>query len=169
MESWDDCAYTALIVFGYLVRDGRVLIVRRANEPYRGQRTIPGGRKKRGETLREALAREILEETGCTVRSLEYAGMLHGIVDGEKMEYLSVYFVCRDFDGEPRGSDEGTVEWMDVEESLTAADMHPIYRRLVPHILSGDYPVEGSMRIPAGAEPEYVFLGPGVHPATAAR
>jgi len=48
MESWKGFAYTALIVFGYLVRGNKVLIVRRANEPYKGQRTVPGGRKQRG-------------------------------------------------------------------------------------------------------------------------
>ena len=99
MESWKGFAYTALIVFGYLVRGNKVLIVRRANEPYKGQRTVPGGRKQRGETLREALVREMEEETGCRVRSMEYAGMLHALVEGRDMEYLSVYFISRDFEG----------------------------------------------------------------------
>ncbi len=110
MESWEGCAYTALIVFGFLIRDGKVLIVRRANDPYRGERTVPGGRKQRGESLRQALAREIKEETGCVVKGAEYAGTLHAVVEGDEMEYLSVYFVCRNFNGEPHGSDEGEVE-----------------------------------------------------------
>ena len=114
MESWERCAYTALIVFGYLVRGNKVLIVRRANDPYKGQRTVPGGRKQRGETLREAMVREIAEETGCGVRSMEYAGALHAIVEGRDMEYLSVYFISRDFEGEPGGSVVWSVLCMDL-------------------------------------------------------
>ena len=169
MESWEGCAYTALIVFGYLVRGNKVLIVRRANDPYKGQRTVPGGRKQRDETLREALVREIEEETGCRVRSMEYAGMLHALVEGGDMEYLSVYFISRDFEGEPRGSGEGAVEWMDIDESLAMEDMHPTYLRLVPYILKGNYPVEGSVRIRTDGEPEYRLSGPGKHPAPEGR
>ena len=168
MESWKGCAYTALIVFGYLVRGNKVLIVRRANDPYKGQRTVPGGRKQRGETLREAAVREVEEETGCRMRSMEYAGMLHALVEGRDMEYLSVYFISRDFEGEPRDSEEGTVEWMDIDESLTMEDMHPTYLRLVPYILKGNYPVEGSVRISADGESEYRLFGPGEHGLSAA-
>lgn len=47
--------------------EGRVLLVRRAHDPGRGQWSVPGGRVESGETLEEACAREVLEETGYVV------------------------------------------------------------------------------------------------------
>jgi len=47
---------------------GRLLLVRRANEPGRGLWSLPGGRVEAGETDAVALAREVAEETGLTIR-----------------------------------------------------------------------------------------------------
>ena len=91
--------------------------------------------------------------------------MLHGIVEEDEMEYLSVYFVSRDFEGEPRDSEEGAVEWMNIADSLSATDMHPIYRLLMPRIISRDIPVEGVMRMRDGEPPDYLLLGPGARPS----
>ncbi len=53
---------------GALVFDAeRVLLVQRGNEPARGRWAIPGGRVKWGETLAEAVAREVQEETGIQI------------------------------------------------------------------------------------------------------
>lgn len=46
------------------IDDGRLLLVRRRNEPGRGSWAVPGGRVEAGETLQEAVVRELLEETG---------------------------------------------------------------------------------------------------------
>jgi 8-oxo-dGTP diphosphatase len=47
---------------------GRLLLVRRANDPGRGRWSLPGGRVERGETDQQALIREMQEETGLTVQ-----------------------------------------------------------------------------------------------------
>lgn len=54
---------------GAIIRDdqGRVLLVRRANEPGRGLWSLPGGRIEVGESEAVAVAREVLEETGLVV------------------------------------------------------------------------------------------------------
>ncbi len=54
---------------GAVVRDpqGRLLLVRRANEPSRGLWSLPGGRLEAGESAQEAAAREVREETGLDV------------------------------------------------------------------------------------------------------
>jgi 8-oxo-dGTP diphosphatase len=144
-EPWDDYAYTALIVFCFLIRDGKILLIRRANEPYKGQVTIPGGRKKRGETLKQACAREMLEETGYVLKDMQFAGILHAYREGDKMEYLSHYFICRSFDGTLRASEEGELLWADIDASLSLPDIHPFYVRLFPDIIGGNLPVEVSV------------------------
>ena len=51
-------------VAAVVVDDGRVLLIRRRNEPARGRWTLPGGRVLPGERLAEAVVRELAEETG---------------------------------------------------------------------------------------------------------
>ena len=46
------------------IDDGRLLLVRRRNEPGLGSWSVPGGRVEPGETVQEAVVRELLEETG---------------------------------------------------------------------------------------------------------
>jgi 8-oxo-dGTP diphosphatase len=54
-----------------VLREGRVLLVQRGMAPANGLWAIPGGALELGETLREAAEREILEETGITIRAGE--------------------------------------------------------------------------------------------------
>ena len=46
------------------IDDGRLLLIRRGNEPGRGTWSVPGGRMEPGETIQEAVVRELREETG---------------------------------------------------------------------------------------------------------
>jgi 8-oxo-dGTP diphosphatase len=71
-RSYPDRPYLA--VSAAIIRDGRVLIVRRANPPAHGLYTLPGGVVERGETLAEALKREITEETGLVIEPIALAG-----------------------------------------------------------------------------------------------
>ena len=63
-----------LAVSAAIVRDGRVLVVRRALPPAYGLHTLPGGGVELGETLEQAVAREIREETGLEIEPLALAG-----------------------------------------------------------------------------------------------
>lgn len=56
-----------LAVSAGIFRDGKILLVRRARDPARGVYTFPGGRVEFGESLHEAVAREIREETGLSI------------------------------------------------------------------------------------------------------
>jgi len=63
-----------LAVSAGIFRDGKILLVRRAREPAKGVYTFPGGRVEFGESLTEALIREIREETGLVIEIVGLAG-----------------------------------------------------------------------------------------------
>lgn len=68
--------------------DGRLLLIRRGNEPGRGLWSVPGGRVEPGESQHTALVREMLEETGLAVRP----GRLVGSV--RRGRYLITDYLC---------------------------------------------------------------------------
>ncbi|UFZ07322.1 NUDIX domain-containing protein [Bradyrhizobium ontarionense] len=63
-----------LAVSAAIFRDGKTLLVRRARAPAKGVYTLPGGRVEFGESLHEALAREVMEETGLSMAIIGLAG-----------------------------------------------------------------------------------------------
>jgi ADP-ribose pyrophosphatase YjhB (NUDIX family) len=69
-----------LAVSAAIVRDGKVLLVRRARNPALGIYTLPGGGVETGETLMQAVTREVREETSLIVEPVALAGHREVIV-----------------------------------------------------------------------------------------
>ena len=63
-----------LAVSAVIFRDGKVLLVRRSRSPGKGFYSLPGGRVEHGESLHQALAREVDEETGLRIDIVGLAG-----------------------------------------------------------------------------------------------
>lgn len=117
-------------VAGAVVRDGRVLLIRRGREPMLGEWTLPGGALEVGETMLDGVVREVLEETGMAVRPLELLALLDRIVRDEsgavEFHYVLMDWLCEVLpDAEPAttsaGSDALEVAWVSAEEMAEMA------------------------------------------------
>ncbi|HEX6954448.1 MAG TPA: NUDIX domain-containing protein [Agromyces sp.] len=117
-----------VLAAGAVVTDpqGRVLLVRRARDPQRGRWSVPGGRVEPGESLEQAAAREVLEETGLRV---ELAGELWSvrIPAGPGREYQVHDFAATVAGGDlAPGDDAADVRW------VAPAELHSL--RLTDHL-----------------------------------
>jgi 8-oxo-dGTP diphosphatase len=110
-----------LAVSAAIVRDGKVLVVRRARNPALGLYTVPGGVVETGETLVEAVAREVREETSLEVEPVALAGHREAIMrDAQgKIErhFVILCFAARWLSGEPALNEElDDARWLLPEE-----------------------------------------------------
>jgi 8-oxo-dGTP diphosphatase len=96
-----------LAVSAAIFRDGKVLLVRRANSPAKGHYSLPGGRVEFGETLHTALHREVDEETSLRIEIAGLAGWREvGPGAGGGGHYVIMSFAARWASGEPVLNDE---------------------------------------------------------------
>ena len=98
-------------------QDGRVLLVRRVNEPFRGMWTLPAGFINGGEDPAEAAARECLEETGLNVHIQRVLEIISGKEHPRGADFIIVYQASI-IGGELKPDDDAdAVEWF-ARESL---------------------------------------------------
>lgn len=109
-------------------RDGRILLVKRANEPARGSWAVPGGRVEPGEDDQTATAREVLEETGLRVRVHDLVGTVERDAPDGSVFVIRDYRCAPDDGADPdrvkAGDDAADVGWFTLSE-LAQLDCAP--------------------------------------------
>ncbi len=127
-----------LAVSAAIFRDGRVLIVRRARPPVAGLYTLPGGGVELGETLEEAVVREVREETALAIVPVDLVGFRQAIAR-DSAGRVERHFVILPF----------AARWIGGEISLNEelAEAH----WLAPSEISGLQTTEGLSQIVAAA------------------
>ncbi len=102
----------------YLERDGKYLMLHRTVKKHdvnKDKWIGVGGHFEEGESPEECVVREVKEETGFTLTSFAYRGLVTFVSGDGVTEYMSL-FTADGFEGEMTACDEGELEWVPVEK-----------------------------------------------------
>jgi ADP-ribose pyrophosphatase YjhB (NUDIX family) len=117
-----------------VVRDGRVLLTQRAEPPFKGRWSLPGGHVEWGERLKDAALRELKEETRLDAR-LRHIIDWAEIID-EARHFVIAVFLADWVRGEAiAGGDAKDARWADLEE-LKKLDLTPGLADMLSRALS---------------------------------
>ena len=101
--------------------EGRVLVQDRLPKPSNAWcgLTFPGGHVEPGETVVASVIREVSEETGLTITNVVPAGYIQWYNPDRQSQYFVFLFKTNSYSGELKGSSEGNVRWMTLDEMLS--------------------------------------------------
>jgi mutator protein MutT len=112
-----------------VIEGGRVLLIQRGKEPLKGRWMVPGGTVELGETLEQAVVREVEEETGLRVRPLEVVTVLDHIHRNDdasvRYHFVIVDYRCELVSGMLRAGSDATAAAFASSEELTGYALPP--------------------------------------------
>lgn len=118
--------------------EGKILLVKRGRMPARGRWSLPGGAVRWGETLREAVVREVLEETGIKIDVgdvLDVVEVIHREGGEPIYHYVVVCYSGKYLSGEPRpGTDAEDARWVPLSD-IMKYDITPTARRVIEKVM----------------------------------
>ncbi len=132
---------TLVAVYVIIIKDNKVLLLKRANTNWRdGEFNFPGGHLEDNETIIKAAERELLEETGIIVKPMDLH-LVHVSHRKTNHAYIDLYFRAYAWHGEPRITEENKSDeilWADLsnlpenmldyeKDSLKQIEDHEIY------------------------------------------
>ncbi|HEX7141594.1 MAG TPA: NUDIX hydrolase, partial [Nitrososphaeraceae archaeon] len=94
-----------------------ILLVKRVKDPYKNRFALPGGFVNEGETIEEALVREVYEETSLEVHPIEILGVYSDPTKDPRGHMLTVVFIVLVIRGNPStGDDINEISWMPINK-----------------------------------------------------
>ncbi len=106
----------SITVDGVLIKDGKILLVRRGHAPYEGMWATPGGFVEYGETTENAVLREVKEETGLESTLEALVGVYSDPKRDPRKHIISIAYLLKDPIGEPKGADDAKeAKWWDLD------------------------------------------------------
>lgn len=123
------------------IKNGKILMVKRAFEPGAGKWSVPGGLVELGEKLSEACAREMEEETGIECEVLELINVFD-MIDRDESGKVAYHYVLADFLVKPTGGSERPnaevteMKWVTREEAR-AMDLTKTARKAIDELFGG--------------------------------
>ena len=119
----------------HIEKDGKYLMlhrIKKENDLNRDKWVGVGGKFEDGESPEQCNRREALEETGLTLHSARYCGIVTFVSDKWETEHMHL-FVSDDFSGDIKECDEGVLEWVDKQAlySLPLWEGDKIFLRLI--------------------------------------
>ncbi len=129
---------TIRAVLCYLKKENKYLLLLKASGKFgEGFWNAPGGKIEKRETAEDAVRREVKEETGLSVASMEKIGMLEFFFGGGKTkpDWTAEVFLSSDFSGTISESEEGRLEWFP-EDNLPLDQMWQDDRYWLPLLVN---------------------------------
>ena len=109
---------TGLSTLCYIEKDGKYLMLHRTvkkNDVNKDKWIGVGGHFEADESPEECILREVKEETGYTLTSYRFCGIVTFVSGNGVTEYMHL-FTADGFEGEPIVCDEGELEWVDIDK-----------------------------------------------------
>ncbi|MBS3052973.1 MAG: 8-oxo-dGTP diphosphatase [Candidatus Aenigmarchaeota archaeon] len=119
----------------YVIKDGRILLIKSKRGISEGKWNGPGGHVEEGESPADAAIRETIEETGVTPLGIKHVGRNEFYIGGECAMKAHI-FVARDFSGETKETEEGIPNWFSLD-AIPLNEMWPDDEIWIPVMLEG--------------------------------
>lgn len=119
---------------GALREDGKVLMIHRQKEPYKGLWAVPGGKLEIAEHPDQAVLREFREETGLEAEIERFCGCASEVMAGNS-HFLLYVFRLKVTGGTLTESNEGPLRWLDpatLDGAAIPSDLWMIRHMLIP-------------------------------------
>ena len=134
-------------VYGILIKDKKILLIKKSRGAYKGMFDLPGGGIEFGEKIEDALKREFKEETGITIKDYSFFGNNEYFCDyinesdePRKLHHIGIYYiVSASFDKiktDPDGHDSLGAEFISITE-LDKIEIAPIAKKMILAFIKG--------------------------------
>ena len=107
-------------VGGVIWHEGKVLLIRRGKPPKAGEWSLPGGAQELGETVQQALEREVFEETGIRITNIEFLEIVDLITPGGAQGKPRYHYTLLDFSADAVANTANPVAGDDASDAIWA-------------------------------------------------